>query len=234
MIRLFYIPGACSFGPHMALREAGLPFQLERVSFVDAASGDPIPVLNAAARQRGYRAVYGDGQPFAAISPKALVPTLVTPDGHVLTEGVAIYEYIADAAPDAGLAPGVADPERYLFLSWLGEIASRVHKAIHLLAHYGIGDPIREEWRAEMVRFLDRAAETIRAQGHLLSRFSLADLYLFMNWHVAVDVILGSFERWADLSGYFRSIAARPAVQEAIALEGTAARYLRDIGEIRT
>ncbi|WP_313442215.1 hypothetical protein [Novosphingobium sp.] len=229
MTKLFYIPGACSFGPHMALREASIPFSLQRVSFVDERSGEPIAVLNRAAREKGYRAVYGDNRPFREISRKALVPALLRDDGMLLTEGSAIYQFIAQAAPRKSLAPPEGSREYYVFLSWLSEIASRVHKAIHVISHYGLSGDIREQWKAGLIECLDRAADLIRRTGYILGEFSLVDLYAFMNWHVAVDVVIGDFSRWLDIADYFDRISARPAVSEAIVTEGTQARYFRSI-----
>ena len=84
-MKLYYMPGACSLAPHIALREAGLPFDLEKV---DGASKKT-----------------SAGEDFMAINPKGAVPAIKLDDGQVLTEGAAIQQYIADKAPAKKLAP---------------------------------------------------------------------------------------------------------------------------------
>ncbi|MEJ2218854.1 MAG: glutathione S-transferase N-terminal domain-containing protein, partial [Gemmatimonadota bacterium] len=69
--KLYFSPGACSLSPHIALREAGLPFELVRVDFT-----------------RG-RAI-GDGRHLSDVNPKNYVPVLELPEGKLLTEGVAM------------------------------------------------------------------------------------------------------------------------------------------------
>jgi GST-like protein len=54
-----------------------------------------------------------------AINPLARVPTLVAPDGEVLTESAAIILHLADLYPDSGLAPTPGDPLRPAFLNRL-------------------------------------------------------------------------------------------------------------------
>lgn len=56
---------------------------------------------------------------FLAINPMGKIPTIVLDDGTVLTENGAIIAWLADAYPDAGLAPPPGSPERGTMLRWL-------------------------------------------------------------------------------------------------------------------
>ena len=92
-MKLYYSPGACSLSPHIVLREAGLPFELERVD-------------TKKARTAG-------GADYLTVNPKGYVPALQLDDGQVLTEGPAIVQYLADQRPESGLAPAAGSLERY-------------------------------------------------------------------------------------------------------------------------
>src|SRR5713101_3595588 len=107
-MKLYYIPGACSLSPHIVLREAGLPFELDRVD------------TKAGRTQSG-----GD---FASINPKGYVPSLQLDDGQVLTEGVAIVQYLADRKPEMRLAPASGTMERYRLYLLLDTAATEIHK----------------------------------------------------------------------------------------------------------
>jgi glutathione S-transferase len=91
-MKLYYMPGACSLAPHIALREAGLPFDLERVE-----------------RSKQTQS----GADYLAINAKGAVPALGLDDGQVLTEAATILQYIADKAPAKTLAPAAGTQERY-------------------------------------------------------------------------------------------------------------------------
>lgn len=54
-----------------------------------------------------------------AVNPLARIPTLVAPDGAVLTESAAIVLQLAELNPDSGLAPLPGDPDRGAFLNRL-------------------------------------------------------------------------------------------------------------------
>src|SRR4030067_2452033 len=92
-MKLYYVPGACSLAPHIALREAGLAFTLDKM--------DPATRRTA------------DGEDYLKLNPKASVPALRLDNDEVLTEAAVILQYIADQKPDTGLAPAAGGMEGY-------------------------------------------------------------------------------------------------------------------------
>lgn len=65
---------------------------------------------------------YGEGSPtrarLLAVNPLGQVPSLVLPDGTVMTESAAMAFHIHDLKPKAGLIPDAGDAERATFLRW--------------------------------------------------------------------------------------------------------------------
>ena len=123
-MKLYYSPGACSLSPHIALREAGLPFELVKKEL--------------------HSKTLEDGSDFRAINPKGYVPVLAFDDGQLLTEGPAIVQYIADRVPDKKLAPPADTMERYRLQEWLNYITSELHKTFSPL----FNKKASEDWKA--------------------------------------------------------------------------------------
>src|SRR5580765_7782806 len=69
-----------------------------------------------------------DGRDYRTISPLGIVPAISLPDGGVLTESVAILQYIADQVPEKRLAPPAGTLERYRLQEWLNFTTSELHK----------------------------------------------------------------------------------------------------------
>lgn len=109
-MKLFYKPGACSLASHIALRESGLDFTLQSVDLV----------------QKRLE----NGEDYLLINPKGQVPALLLDDDILLTEGVAIMQYIADQVPDRHLLAPVGSIARYQTLEWLNYVATELHKAL--------------------------------------------------------------------------------------------------------
>jgi len=107
-MKLYYFSGACSLASNIALREAGLPFELVKVD------------------RRTRRAA--DGLDYNEVNPKGYVPALTLDSGEVLTENVAVLQYIADRNPASKLAPPAGTMERHRLVEWLGFISSEIHK----------------------------------------------------------------------------------------------------------
>ncbi|HEV6968311.1 glutathione S-transferase family protein [Roseateles sp.] len=63
----------------------------------------------------------------ATSNPMRQIPTLVMPDGEVMTESAAILIYLADLDPAATLAPAPSDPRRRQFLRWMLYVSSAIY-----------------------------------------------------------------------------------------------------------
>ncbi|GAC1348024.1 MAG: glutathione transferase GstA [Myxococcales bacterium] len=199
-MKLYFSPGACSLSAHIALREAGLPFDLEQVDL----------------RAKKTKA----GVVFSSISPKGAVPTLQLDDGQILTEGPAIVQYIADRKPESQLAPQAGTLERYRLQEWLNYVTSEIHKGFSPLFKATTPAEYKETLKAALAERFDYLARHLEKQKYLLGeKFTVADGYLFtvLNWtkHVAIDL-----SRWPVLQAYQARVAARPAVHEALKAEG--------------
>jgi glutathione S-transferase len=200
-MKLYYSPGACSLSPHIALREAGLPFTLEKVDL-------------AAGRTES-------GTDYAAINPKGYVPALQFDDGKVLTEGAIIARFVADLAADAELAPKPGSFERVRLEEIMNFIGSELHKSYTPLF---LPDTSEEGKAAARVRVAKKLTyiESLLADGRdylVGERFSVADGYLFtvVNWSQGRGVPLDAFP---TLRAFMTRIGARETVQSAMRAEG--------------
>ena len=105
---LYGSPGSGSAAVEMALRAAGLEYRVVRAS-----TWEPGPALEALRR----------------VNPLGQIPTLVEPDGAVLTESAAILIHLALARPETALLP--ADPAaRARALRGLVYLAANCYSAI--------------------------------------------------------------------------------------------------------
>jgi glutathione S-transferase len=198
-MKLYYMPGACSLAPHIALREAGLPFDLEQVD-------------------RSKKTA--SGADYWTINPKGAVPAVKLDDGQVLTEAAVIQQYIADKAPGKKLAPAAGTPERLRLQEWLNYVASELHKGIGQLFNPAMPDEYKEAVKkglaARQFAYLDKA---LAGKDYLLGDFSIADGYAFtvLNWTRLHKIDLSAFPH---VVAYMQRVAARPAVQAAMTAEG--------------
>ena len=107
MLTLYYFPQLVSMATHIVLEEIGVPYEARLVD-----------VMKGENRQPAY----------LAINPVGQLPALVLDDGTILTETLAILDYLAASAPDRHLAP--TDPiERARWLATMSRIASAMHTA---------------------------------------------------------------------------------------------------------
>ncbi len=199
-MKLYYSPGSSSLAPHIALREAGLAFDLERVSLKT-------------------RRTAGDAD-FTRINPKGYVPALQFEDGGVLTEGPAIMLWIGDQVPEKWLVPPPGTMERYHLVEWLNFIATELHKNFGPLFDPAAPDATKAAARTRLEKRLDYLDKTLGDAPFMLGEhFTVADGYLFtvLGWGRLVEVDLA---RWPHLAVYCARIGARPKVLDTLRAEG--------------
>lgn len=200
MLTLYFSPGACSLSPHIALREAGLTFELEQVNTKEkkTKSGDDFWKINA----KGY------------------VPALKLDDGYVLTEGPAIVQYIADQRPKSNLAPEIGSPERYKLQEWLTYIGTELHKTFSPLFNPATPADYKKIVHENLAKRFAFVNEKLAGKEYLLgSHFTVADAYLFTiaNW---ANYVQFDLKPYANVLAFQARVAARPKVQEALKAEG--------------
>ena len=199
-MKLYYSPGACSLSPHIVANEAGIPLELAKV---DVQS-------KTVAREGDYWDV----------NPKGYVPALELDDGQVLTEGPAIVQYLADRAPDTGLAPANGSFERVRLQEALNYLTSEIHKSFSPLFRPDVLPAVREERLAYLAKRYALIEKQLDGRRYLFGdRFTVADAYLFTltRWARAVKLDLSGFP---NLEAFQKRVGSRKAVLEAMRAEG--------------
>jgi len=193
-MKLYFTPGACSFSPHIVLRELGLPFDLVKVDLATKK--------------------LADGSDFKSVHPKAYVPILQLDDGRTITEGPAIIQYLADLKPEKKLAPANGTFERTQLQEWLNFISTELHKSFSPLFHAdAIGEKAVEFFKAKLNLRLGDIVEPVLSKNDYLtgSQFTVADVYLYvmLTWAKSFKF---DFSAWPGISRFYDRVSERPAV----------------------
>jgi glutathione S-transferase len=150
---------------------------------------------------------------YLAVNPMGKVPAIKHGD-TVVTEGAAICAYLADAFPDAGLAPPPADRGEYY--RWLFFAAGPVEAAV---TSRTLGfEPKPEQRRMAGFGCLDDVVNTLEkaVQGRDFiagDRFSAADVYV--GSQIGWGMQFGSIEKRPAFEAYWEKIGNRPAAIRA-------------------
>lgn len=204
-MKLYYLPGASSLFPHIVLVEAGLAFDAVKVD-------------------EHTKTIEGVGD-YRSINPLGYVPALQLEDGAILTETVAIAQYVCDQVPVKTLAPPNGTFERAKLQSWLNFISSELQLGCFCpLFDRDIPDAVKVAFRRRLHSRLAYVEQHLRGREYLLGNdYSIADVYLFVvsNWARVASVELSPYP---SLLEHRRRIGTRPATQETLGRENLASR----------
>jgi glutathione S-transferase len=199
-MKLYYAPGACSLSPHIALLEAGLPYDLVKVDL------------------RAKKLENGDD--FLKVNPKGQVPALALDNGELVTEGPVIVQMIADTVPAKNLAPARDSAERYKLLEWLNYITGELHKNFSPMFNPSIPDEVKNVFRDRIMGKFKYIDAQLAGRDYLMGKqFSVADGYLYtmLRWADGHKFDLSGLK---NLMAFKERVGARPKVQEALTKEG--------------
>lgn len=170
MYTLIGKPGWGSAIAEAVLELSGLPYRVEDIE------RDVQPV---------------DSKRLTALNPLAQVPTLLLPNGTILTESAAIALHLADRAPSAELAPPPGDGTRDAFLRWLIFIVANVYPMYTVgdfPERFVSGETAGKELRATTDAYRDKSWRIVEAAiapapWFLGARFSALDVYAKVMTH---------------------------------------------------
>ncbi|WP_095184643.1 glutathione transferase GstA [Pseudomonas sp. Irchel 3H9] len=197
-MKLYYSPGSCSLAVHIVLREAELPYELEKIDL--------------------WKHKTASGDDYYQTNPKGTVPALELKDG-LLTEGPAITQYLADRyAPT--LVPANGTLERARLHEMLNYLSSDFHKSFTPLFYLASGADATSAQRPVIAKLTYLNSVLAQGRAYILGdTFSVADAYLFAlaRWCANFNISLDAF---SEFKGYMARIEARPAVKAALHAEG--------------
>ena len=199
-MKLYYSPGACSLSPHIALLEAGLPYDLVKVDL------------------RAKKLENGDD--YLKVNPKGQVPALALDSGELVTEGPVIVQMIADKAAGTNLAPARDSAERYKLLEWLNFITAEMHKNFGPMFSPVLADDAKAFFKDRVMGKFKYVDGALAGHDYLMGKhFTVADAYLFtmLSW---ADRMKFDLSAMPNLLAYKARVGARPKVQEALTKEG--------------
>jgi len=201
-MKLFYLPGACSLAPHIALHWQGMPFETHRLTRETLKQPD-----------------------YLAINPLGAVPALQEGD-WVLTQNVAILEFIAEQDPTHNLLGQNTSHARADVRRWLGLINSDIHKAFSLVfgAQNYLDDAqaqaaLRAGASKRLVKLFEYVDSQLEAGPYLTGdRKTVADAYLYvvLRWARAKDLPLAHL---THLARFEQVMEKDPGVQAALEAE---------------
>ncbi len=201
-LTLFHNPQSRSAGVRILLEELQLPCELRIIDF-KAAEKEP-DLLGA--------------------NPLGKVPTLLA-DGQVVTEQIAIYQFLAELKPEAGLSPQVGDMLRGPYLRALAFYGSSFEPAmVDKALKRDAGSPGISPY-GSLAAVEDVVAKQLQhGPWWLGERFTAADVLWAssLGWMSRFGMINSS----PELVAYLQRFEARPAVQRARALDAELASKL--------
>jgi len=194
-MKLYYSPKSRSARPRWMLEEIGAPYRTEILEYGTTMKGPA----------------------YLAINPMGKVPAIVH-GGRIVTEAAAICTYLADAYPDAGLAPPTGERDRYY--RWLFYFAAAVEAAVTNRS-LGLVVPADKERMVGYGTFdavMNAVERAVSGTPYIAGdSFSAADVYC--GAQIGWGLQFGFMDKRPAFEAYWARLADRPAYLRASAID---------------
>lgn len=201
-MKLYYTPGACSLAAHIVLEWTGKPYDLQKVSIHSPKSPELLQV-----------------------NPQGAVPVLEE-NGWVLTQNLAILNYLADSATEATCGGDNSARHRADINRWLGFLNSDLHTAFKPLfggTAYLVDQTIiaqtKDNAQKNILRMLTTLNQHLDKQDYLAGSLSMADAYLYviLRWVKSLGIDTSALNA---LQQFVQRMQTNSGVQKALSMEG--------------
>jgi len=196
-MKLYFSPGACSLASNIVLHEAKLPTTFVKVDI------------------KSKRTESGDD--YRKINPKGYVPALEMEDGDLLTENVAILQYLSSFKPE--LLPQTGK-EKWHAIESLAFVSTELHKAFKPLFDPSSTDQVKQKAKDLVAQRLQLLVPKLGQREFIVGeQFTVVDAYLFvmLTWARKQGVVVP-----VELERYASALGRRSSVKEALELEAKA------------
>lgn len=205
-ITLYYSPGACSMAAHIVLEELGQPYEALKVDLKTHRIGE---------------------DDYYQINPQGAVPAIKLGNGELLTQNVAILNYLGDLDKKHELIPPPATLERARCLEWLALLSADVHKAFSPLfgtRHFVDSETAALELKKHAEMNIQAAFKIVEqkltnAPFAMGQHFTVVDTYLFVLHQWATHLKFPLTE-WPKYTALAQRVMQRPSVQRMLKAEG--------------
>jgi len=188
-ITFFHVPNSRSAGTRILLDELGADYELQALNLKSN-------------EQRGAR--------YLALNPMGKVPA-IQHAGALVTEQAAVFMYLADLYPEAGLAPAVGDPLRGPYLRWMVFYGSCFEPAVVDRSMNRPPVPLATSPYGDFDTMLDTVTQQLSRGPYLLGeRFTAADLMWGMALAWATGFRLVPLR--PEFQAYISQVTGRPSV----------------------
>ncbi len=186
-------------GPQMVLDELSIPYKLITIDILKSEQFD---------------------KNYLSMNPAGFIPTLICPDGTILTEAAAIMLYLVDKYAYGLLAPKIEDDKRGLFLSRLWYITNDLQPAIKIYYYpqrYIVSqsevESVKEQARINAYNRWQIANDHYLADRNYLlgDEITIADylLAIFASYGMISDTDI--FDNFPNIGKHYELLCQRPA-----------------------
>lgn len=200
-MKLYYLKGACSLVPHVALEMIGAAYEV-------------VPQSREFLKSPEY----------LALNPQGQIPLLIDGD-VVLSQNIAILSYLNAIHPEAKLFGSETIAGKAQTMRWLAFLNADLHKAFSALFHLPNGldesakELLRQNARENILRMLAQCDEQLSQHAWLGEAFSVADIYLYviLRWCNGLQI---EYQSLSHLPTFYQKVEAKPAVQTVLKVQG--------------